>query len=104
IWPNADPTLLDDRAELASQVLVVVAGAVRRYKSDRAMSLGAELQRLHVQVQDPQLLETLWGAEDDLSGVTRAERVDITNAAEQGLETIPYSSSRPLPIAVSLVP
>ncbi|HEX6506124.1 MAG TPA: valine--tRNA ligase, partial [Chloroflexota bacterium] len=76
IWPQADPTLLDDRAELASQVLVVVASAVRRYKSDRAMSLGAELQQLHLQVQDPQLLDALQGAEDDLSGVTRAERVD----------------------------
>jgi valyl-tRNA synthetase len=99
-WPVFDPALLDDEAEVAAQVLLAVATGVRRYKSDRNMSLGLELARIHLQIDDRELLAALTGAEDDISSVTRASRVDITAEASEGLEAVLLSVGRPLPVAL----
>lgn len=101
-WPVVDPARFDDEAEAGAQVLLAVTTAVRRYKSDRNMSLGMELERIHLQVSDPRLLLSLSGAEDDLSSVTRARNVDITATPGEGLEAVPLSAARPLPVALFL--
>jgi valyl-tRNA synthetase len=87
-WPQADDGLIDSGAEAAGFCLVAVATAVRRYKSDHALSLGAELDRIHLQVAEIALLEALRDAEDDISGVTRAREVLIDHTAEEGDEGI----------------
>jgi valyl-tRNA synthetase len=101
-WPAVDPTLLDDEAERLAQVLLAVATAVRRYKSERNTSLGMELERIHLQVFDPELLAALRGAEDDISSVTRARQVDITAEPANDLEPVPLTAARPLPVALFL--
>lgn len=101
-WPVADTGLIDDGVEAAAQVLLAVATAVRRYKSDRNMSLGLELATLHLQVMEPELLAALQGAEDDISSVTRARTVTITPSPNGRLESVPVNVTRPLPVAVFL--
>jgi valyl-tRNA synthetase len=101
-WPVADTGAIDDRAETAAQVLLAVATAVRRFKSDRNMSLGMELATLHLQVSEPDLLAALRGAEDDISSVTRARVVDIADSPAEYLERVPVSAVRALPIALFL--
>src|SRR5438105_9687984 len=44
-WPVADARLMNAEAELAGEALVEVATAVRRYKSEHTLALGAPLER-----------------------------------------------------------
>jgi valyl-tRNA synthetase len=101
-WPVANSGAIDDRAEAAAQILLAVATAVRRYKSDRTMSLGAELAALHLQILEPELLAALGGAEDDISSVTRARTVTLSESTVEHLEPIPVTAVRPLPVALFL--
>jgi valyl-tRNA synthetase len=77
-WPEVDDSLIDPAAHDAGEALVAIANAVRRYKSERHLSLGAELPGLHVQAGSEELREALVGAEDDIAGVTRAQIVDLS--------------------------
>lgn len=101
-WPVADTSAIDERAEAASQILLAVATAVRRFKSDRNMSLGAELAALHLALYEPEMLAALRGAEDDISSVTRARMVTLSKNPSTDLEEVPVSATRPLPAAVFL--
>lgn len=86
-WPAADESLLDPAAETAGDALVAIATAVRRYKSDHALSLGAELRCVGVRSTAPELQRSLSGAEDDIASVTRALTVRIGGEAD-GLEPL----------------
>jgi valyl-tRNA synthetase len=101
-WPVADPALLDENDEAIGSVLVAVAGAVRRYKSDRNLSLSAELPRLVIDLQDARLRAAVDGAGDDISSVTRAERVEIGGEPADGLDEVPFSSTRSLAMRIYL--
>jgi valyl-tRNA synthetase len=85
-WPAPDETLVDPEAGTVGAALVAVANAVRRYKSDRQISLGAELGRLQVCVDSPDLERLLQHATDDLISVTRAREVSINGLADPSLE------------------
>lgn len=76
-WPRPNEALVFEGGETTGEVLVGVANVVRRFKSDRRMSLGANLRRLHVQPNASIASSWLVGAEDDIGGVTRAEVVTI---------------------------
>lgn len=83
-WPEVEESLIDPSSEAAGAALVAVAVAVRRYKSDHAMSLGAELQRVHVQTSQ-ELAHALHGAEEDIASLTRASVVTAGTAEEPDL-------------------
>jgi valyl-tRNA synthetase len=75
-------------AELAGEALVEVATAVRRYKSEHTLALGAPLERVHVATQDPALAALLREARADIAGVTRARQVEIGREVEPALEMV----------------
>jgi valyl-tRNA synthetase len=85
-WPVADAHLMSAEDEVAGEALVEVATAVRRYKSEHALALGAPLERVHVTTQDADLAALLREAREDIAGVTRARQVefgqDVTAAFE----------------------
>jgi valyl-tRNA synthetase len=76
-WPVADEALIDEQAEAAGDVVVEIATAVRRYKTEHQLRMGAALARLQVAVQDADLRQALRYAVADIRSVTRAERVEI---------------------------
>ncbi|HLI68389.1 MAG TPA: valine--tRNA ligase [Ktedonobacteraceae bacterium] len=76
-WPEADPAWSDERAEDAGEILLEVATAVRRYKSEAGISLGAELSRLLLSTSDASLAELLSAARLDILSVTRAKELVI---------------------------
>src|SRR5205814_4950651 len=76
-WPVADARLMSAEAEVAGEALVEVATAVRCYKSEHTLSLGAPLQRVHVATDDAALAAALHEARADIASVTRARRVEI---------------------------
>lgn len=76
-WPQADESQLDPPAEALGAMLVEVATAVRRFKSESNLSLAAELERLHLATADQELAKELLEGEPDLLSITRARRLTI---------------------------
>jgi valyl-tRNA synthetase len=103
-WPQADDELIDPGSEAAGEALVAIATAVRRYKSESSLSLGAELERVSVQVAEVGLLEALRDAEDDISGVTRAREVVIGDAPEERYEGIALEVAGSAAVSVWVCP
>lgn len=97
-WPEVNPTLEDEAAEAMGTTLVAIATAVRRYKSERALSLGAAVAQVRVVVDDPALVAALYGSEIDLRSVTRAREVLI--GAAQPEDARELSTAAGLQVAV----
>ncbi len=90
LWPVVDARHEDAEAEAVGEKLVAIASAVRRYKSEQAMSLGAELGTLVLRCVDKALTAQLVAATPDLRSVTRAQDVVVSDelgAAAEILET-----------------
>ena len=87
-WPEADAALVDERAEAAGTALVAVATAVRRYKSEAGISLGAELARVQLVTDDATLAAALRAAAADLASVTRARVIEVAPALDPALEPL----------------
>ncbi|NLF66937.1 MAG: valine--tRNA ligase [Chloroflexi bacterium] len=99
-WPRPDAALLDERAESHGELLLEIAGAVRRYKSEAGLSLSTTLPRLYLHSADAALLESLREGEPDLASVTRAQSVVSGGAPEPGLTTVLDNGS----LTVALLP
>jgi valyl-tRNA synthetase len=90
-WPAPDEELVDRAAEEAGEALLAIATAVRRYKSERNLSLATELAELHLAAADAATAAALLAAEADLLSVSRARTVTFGNpqeTSEQGLSTV----------------
>jgi valyl-tRNA synthetase len=74
-WPQVRQNWRDKTAEAAGDVLVEIATVVRRYKSEAGLSLGAEIGRLYLAVDDNELAAVLQQAEADISSITRAREI-----------------------------
>jgi valyl-tRNA synthetase len=77
-WPEADARYDDSDALAAGERLIDIATAVRRFKSERNLSLGAELAALRLSAPDPALRHVLQAATIDLMSITRAAAVTIS--------------------------
>ena len=47
-WPVADEKLVDLDAEETGEIARDIVSQIRKYKSDKGMSLGAELEYVHI--------------------------------------------------------
>ncbi|MEJ2707777.1 MAG: valine--tRNA ligase [Anaerolineales bacterium] len=84
-WPIADPTLENPSAEALGTILVAIASAVRRYKSENNLSLGTELETLQLSVVDARQAQQLRLATADLKSITRASSIEILENLDPGL-------------------
>ena len=87
-WPELEEKWLDEPAAALGDILVAVATAVRRYKSEKNLSLGAELFELNIATSDPELAADLRAAEMDLKSITRAETIHIVSEVNPSLEIV----------------
>jgi valyl-tRNA synthetase len=81
-WPEAIPDLEDDAAEQIGAILVEIATAARRFKSEHSLSLGTELSLIQLAFADGSitgLLDALSGAQADLKSITRARQITISS-------------------------
>jgi valyl-tRNA synthetase len=78
-WPAFDQNLIDEDAERAGDYLVQILGAVRKFKSEKAMSLKQELSSLVIECS-PEIRELLEKVYDDLKAVTLAKDIDFGTA------------------------
>jgi valyl-tRNA synthetase len=99
-WPIADGRLEDQASETAGEALVAIATAVRRFKSEHNLSLGAELRRIELMTEEQSLAEALRQAKGDLASITRAREVHVDGQLSPELEIVPTDG--PLTIALAL--
>jgi valyl-tRNA synthetase len=79
-WPDASAYPSDERSEQLGETLLAVIESVRRWKSDRNLSVGAAIGALSITCRDDQLA-ALRDIEQDLRSITRADRI-VLNAGE----------------------
>jgi valyl-tRNA synthetase len=87
-WPAVDVRFDDPAAEAHGDILVCIATAARRYKSERSLSLGSELPCLHLATEDQGLAAMLRQAREDLVSVTRAREIEIGASLDLDLEPL----------------
>ena len=73
--------LIDEQAETTGEALVAIATAVRRYKSESNLSLGAELPGLLLVTEDASLGEQLAASQADVRSITRARAVNVASTS-----------------------
>ena len=89
-WPTPNSALEDDSAEAIGELMISIISAVRRYKSERSLPLGTEINRLKLRAAADILLpigssleyripldQALDSAELDMRGATRARQIEI---------------------------
>jgi valyl-tRNA synthetase len=76
-WPRTDERFNDEEAIAFGEALLGIATAVRRFKSERNLSLGAELAELRLSAADPALGDKLRAASMDLLSITRAKVIAV---------------------------
>jgi valyl-tRNA synthetase len=87
-WPVPDENLIDDEAEALGETIIEIAIAVRRFKSERNLSLGTELKRLQLATDNSSLRESLIHANADLMSITRAIDVKVSSPADLASESL----------------
>jgi len=99
-WPTPVPMLEDDIDEWTGAVIVEIATAVRRYKSERNLPLGTEMERLQLASLDKLLAGhqvngrltkgksrelSLQEIEADLKSITRAKQIEVVGRLDPSL-------------------
>jgi valyl-tRNA synthetase len=97
-WPIRDDDYFEAGYFELGSLLTEIASAVRRFKSDQALSLGTPLEWLVLDLSDEDLKARLRAAVPDLKSVTRAEKVQL-GPVQEGLTVLPLEDER-LKIAV----
>jgi valyl-tRNA synthetase len=87
-WPQPDERLEDGRAIEVGEMLIGIATAVRRYKSEHNLSLGSEVANLQLSPQDSGLMGLLQAAGTDLMSVTRARAVQVVEELDPALTPV----------------
>jgi valyl-tRNA synthetase len=76
-WPHAQEELIDDSAETIGDMLVEIATAVRRYKSEKKIPMGSPLEKLKIAVAKDANAEILKKCFVDIKSVTRVKQIEI---------------------------
>jgi valyl-tRNA synthetase len=93
-WPTVNPRLENDTDLTSGQVLVEIATAVRRFKSEHSLSLGSELEQMQLVPRQPDLVELLREAKVDLKSITRVRQITLReDAPDPELEVVQQDSA-----------
>ena len=87
-WPIVNESLVNMTADAAGETLIEIATAVRRYKSESNISLGAELERLHLATNDISVARMLQEASADIMSVTRAKQLVVKEGLDDDLQEV----------------
>ncbi len=87
-WPGAINELIDDEAETAGEMLIAIATAVRRYKSEKKLPMGSPLEMIKVAVAKEAYSDILQPCLIDIRSVTRAKKIEMSVAKLEGLVAV----------------
>ncbi len=98
-WPVSEQLFEDESALEFGSLLVQIATAVRRYKSEHNLPLGNELGRLQLALVQgtpdtslagvPSIAERLRNAFPDLASITRARQIELVRDLDPSLKLLP---------------
>ncbi|MBT3814559.1 valine--tRNA ligase [Candidatus Woesearchaeota archaeon] len=84
-WPKFDSSLIDEQAELAGDLGVDIINAVRKYKSEKQMSLKEELAGLVLVSSEENFEEMINSISEDLKAVLKVKEIKFSG--ETSLES-----------------
>ena len=87
-WPRVNDYLQNVSADAAGEILIEIATAVRRYKSESNISLGTELKRLQLSTNDITVAKMLQEARADIMSVTRARQLVVKEGLDDDLQEV----------------
>jgi valyl-tRNA synthetase len=87
-WPQGNPLWLDQKAESQGQRLIEITIAVRRYKSEKSLSLATDLDGLYLVCNATDIRAVLEKAAPDLMSSTRARAVEVVDKMPAGVERL----------------
>ncbi|MBU0456728.1 MAG: valine--tRNA ligase [Nanoarchaeota archaeon] len=74
-WPEYDQSLIDEKAEIAGDLGVDIINAVRKYKSDKQVSLKEELSELILVSEETDFQEIINSIREDLKAVLKVKEI-----------------------------
>ncbi len=86
-WPDARAYPIDEKAEQLGRTILSVVDAVRRWKAERSLSVGAPIAGLSI-VSPPAQMLLLGEIEQDLRSITRAGHITVSSGGS--LEVVPF--------------
>ncbi len=92
-WPVVNESLLNISADVAGEMLIEIATAVRRYKSESNISLGTELKRLQLATVDATVATMLQEARSDIMSVTRARQLAVKESLDDDMQEVKVSGN-----------
>lgn len=93
-WPQEEPAFFELKYLEFGETLVAIASAVRRFKSERALSVGTALEKIELEIDQPELRDFLQKAIPDLTSVTRAQKITLVSDLDRGLHEQPLEDAR----------
>ncbi|MFH1440304.1 MAG: valine--tRNA ligase [Candidatus Woesearchaeota archaeon] len=80
-WPVYNENFIDELAEETGDKAVAIVGSVRKYKSEKSLSLKTELARLIIEC-DEKTRKELEFVEEDLLAVCKADKLDFESKGD----------------------
>ncbi len=88
-WPESDKTLLDEQAERAGAIASTIIAAVRKYKSQRGLSLKQELAEIVLRSTLENFQQIVTKMEADLKAVTQAKALCFGDDVTMTCDSLP---------------
>jgi valyl-tRNA synthetase len=76
-WPKLNQNLIDEKAEVIWAILKDVTSKIWKIKSQRRLSLNAEIQNITIRCKDESLTKTLWKLKTEIKDVGKIKRIKI---------------------------
>ncbi len=89
-WPTIKEELIDPETEKQGDLIVAVMSEIRRDKAENQKPLNIQIQKLTVYTEDKKTADTLCGAEEDLAGTCKIEKMEVKSAKGEGREIQGY--------------
>ena len=76
-WPDANNGLINDEADATGDMLITIATAVRRYKSEKKIPMGSQLEIIKITATREDNADILKSCLIDIRSVTRVKQIEI---------------------------
>jgi len=85
-WPKFNPKLIDDKAEEIGDLAVDIINVVRKFKSEKQLSMKEELQELILVSEIPDFQKKIKSIELDLKAVTKIKSIKFAGTTDRETE------------------
>ncbi len=93
-WPVPEEKRIDERTEKSGDLIVAVINEIRREKSERHVSLNAQVKKLVVYAGTGESAKMLIDGKEDIAGTCKIADLQILARKGEGREVKPYNNIR----------